>query len=103
MSHGTLKSGWAAFEFNLTTSGSACNMQGILRLYNILIRHQASAVVPQPDMSVFPEEPLDLSAQQGCGFFPARIGLLLNNGRYKILRKLGRGQYSSTWLVSDSQ
>ncbi|KDR77473.1 hypothetical protein GALMADRAFT_65701 [Galerina marginata CBS 339.88] len=54
-------------------------------------------------MSQFPEEPLDRPSEQGCGFFPARHGLLLNDGRYKIMRKLGRGQYSSTWLVSDSQ
>ncbi|KDR77477.1 hypothetical protein GALMADRAFT_65792 [Galerina marginata CBS 339.88] len=54
-------------------------------------------------MPQFPEEPLDRPSEQGCGFFPARHGLLLNDGRYKIMRKLGRGQYSSTWLVSDSQ
>lgn len=78
-------------------------MQSILRLYNILARHPASAVVPNPDMNGFPEEPLDLSAEQGCGFFPARAGSSLKNGRFKVLRKLGRGQYSSTWLVSDSQ
>ena len=49
----------------------------------------------------FPEEPLHLSGGQGFGFFPARAGLLLNGGRYEILRKLGRGQFSSTWLVFD--
>ena len=49
----------------------------------------------------FPEEPLHLSGDQGFGFFPARAGLLLNGGRYEILRKLGRGQFSSTWLVFD--
>jgi len=53
--------------------------------------------------TVFPEEPLSHSGDQGCGFFLARAGLLLHDGRYKILRKLGRGQYSTTWLVSDSQ
>lgn len=52
---------------------------------------------------IFPEEPLSLSGDQGCGFFLGRIGLLLNNGRYEILRKLGRGRYSNTWLVSDSR
>ena len=49
-----------------------------------------------------PEEPLSLSGMQGFGFFPARPGLLLN-GRYEIMRKLGRGQFSTTWLVHDSQ
>ena len=66
-----------------------------------------SSPVPVPPTEgvnkLFPEEPLHLSGDQGFGFFPARAGLLLNNGRYEILRKLGRGQYFTTWLVSDSQ
>jgi serine/threonine-protein kinase SRPK3 len=45
-------------------------------------------------------EPLSLSGMQG--FFPARPGLFLND-RYEILRKLGQGQFSTTWLVSDSK
>jgi serine/threonine-protein kinase SRPK3 len=44
-----------------------------------------------------------LSAQEGFGFFLGRPGLLLNKGRYEVLRKLGKGQYSSTWLACDSQ
>lgn len=54
-----------------------------------------------PDETMFSEEPLFLSGEQGFGFFPARPGLLLNDGRYEVLRKLGRGQLSSTWLASD--
>jgi serine/threonine-protein kinase SRPK3 len=50
----------------------------------------------------FPEEPLTLSGEEGGGFFPARLGMPLNSSRYTILRKLGRGQFSSTWLASDS-
>jgi len=49
-----------------------------------------------------PEEPLAMSEEQGFGYFPARIGMLLNNSRYEVLRKLGWGPHSSTWLVSDS-
>jgi hypothetical protein len=60
------------------------------------------ATVPPPSVKIS-EEPLSLSGDQGFGYFPGRAGLLLNNGRYEILRKLGRGQYSTTWLVSDSQ
>jgi len=57
---------------------------------------------PPADANVsFPEEPLHLSGDQGFGFFPARAGLLLNRERYEILRKLGRGEFSSTWLVFD--
>ena len=35
-------------------------------------------------------------------FFYLRPGLKLRNDRYEVLRKLGSGVYSSTWLVSDS-
>ena len=44
--------------------------------------------------------PRSLSEMQD--FSPAHPGLLLN-GRYEIVRKLGRGQFSTTWLVSDSK
>lgn len=44
-------------------------------------------------MATFPEEPLNL------GYFPADIGLALNGGAYTIVRKLGWGSRSSTWLV----
>ena len=54
-------------------------------------------------LNPFPEEQLLLSGEQGFGFFPARLGLLLKDGRYELLRKLGRGKYSSTWLVIDTQ
>ncbi|KAF8902208.1 kinase-like protein [Gymnopilus junonius] len=74
-------------------------MQRLFRLYQSFIGRQASTM---PSASNFPEEALDLSAEQGFGYFLARPGLVLN-GRYHILRKLGKGQYSSTWLVSDSQ
>jgi len=80
-------------------------MQSILlSLYQSIVGQPASApTTTGPAANAFPEEPLSLSGEQGFGFFPARVGLLLNNGRYEILRKLGRGQFSSTWLVSDSQ
>jgi hypothetical protein len=35
-------------------------------------------------------------------FFYCRPGLKLKNGRYEVLRKLGSGVYSLTYLVSDS-
>jgi hypothetical protein len=49
--------------------------------------------------TVFPEENLALTADQGFGFFPGSPGLTLKNGCYEVVRKLGRGQFSSTWLV----
>ncbi|KAF8062423.1 kinase-like domain-containing protein [Lyophyllum atratum] len=54
-------------------------------------------------MSQFPEEPLDLSTERGFGYFAAYPGLLLKQGRYKVIRKLGFGPRSSVWLASDLQ
>jgi serine/threonine-protein kinase SRPK3 len=46
----------------------------------------------------WPEEPLDLSADQRGGFYPATLGNKLNS-TYTIVRKLGWGQHSSVWLA----
>jgi serine/threonine-protein kinase SRPK3 len=53
--------------------------------------------------TTFPEEPLLKTLEQGAGFFPVQPGLVLSNGKYCILRKLGWGQHSSTWLVDGLQ
>ncbi|KAF6740919.1 kinase-like domain-containing protein [Ephemerocybe angulata] len=50
-------------------------------------------------MPSFPEEPLNLSAADGLGYFPADINRTLHGGKYTIVRKLGWGPRSSTWLV----
>ncbi|KAF9475177.1 kinase-like protein [Pholiota conissans] len=47
----------------------------------------------------FPEEPLDLPPSQGGGYYPAAIHQLIHNAKYEIIRKLGYGPHSSTWLV----
>ncbi|KAF9472222.1 kinase-like protein [Pholiota conissans] len=47
----------------------------------------------------FPEEPLDLPPHQGGGYYPAAIHQRIHNGKYEIIRKLGYGPLSSTWLV----
>ena len=47
----------------------------------------------------FPEEPLNLSPSAGGGYYPAVIHQKLNGDKYKIIRKLGYGPRSSTWLV----
>ena len=49
-------------------------------------------------MATFPEEQLDLPA----GYFPARPGQKLKDGRFTIMRKLGWGPRSSTWLALDN-
>ena len=46
-------------------------------------------------MSTFPEEQLD----SPVGYFPAQPGQTLKGGRWTIIRKLGWGPRSSTWLV----
>jgi hypothetical protein len=48
--------------------------------------------------STFPEEQLDSAA----GYFPAHPGQSLKNGRFTIIRKLGWGPRSSTWLALDN-
>ncbi|KAF9476383.1 kinase-like protein [Pholiota conissans] len=52
----------------------------------------------------FPEEHLDLAPSEGGGYYPATIHQRIHNGEYEIIRKLGYGPRSSTWLVlHDSQ
>ncbi|CAA7270561.1 unnamed protein product [Cyclocybe aegerita] len=46
-------------------------------------------------MVLFPEEPLDSPA----GYFVGRLGMTLQDGKWRIIRKLGWGPRSSTWLV----
>lgn len=36
-------------------------------------------------------------------FHPIDLGDLLHDGRYKILRKLGYGAFSTVWLARDEQ
>jgi serine/threonine-protein kinase SRPK3 len=59
--------------------------------------------VPMPAPDIFPEENLLLTAEHGLGFFPAYPDLVLKRGSYKVVRKLGSGQSSSTWLVVTSE
>lgn len=37
------------------------------------------------------------------GFHPVSLGDTFNSGSYKVLRKLGYGQYSTVWLARDSK
>ncbi|KAF9471413.1 kinase-like protein [Pholiota conissans] len=53
-------------------------------------------------MSPFPEECFDTSPSDGGGFYPALIHQKLDNEKYEIIRKLGYGRRSSTWLVVDA-
>ena len=55
----------------------------------------------QANMSQFPEEPLNLPASEGFGYYPAYPGLKVKDGRYEVIRKLGYGPRSSVWLALD--
>jgi hypothetical protein len=37
------------------------------------------------------------------GFLRVRLGDLFDNQQYKVLRKLGYGQYSTVWLARDER
>lgn len=51
----------------------------------------------------FPEEDLLATANEGTGYFLASLDQKLKDGRYKIIRKLGKGRSSNTFLVEDVQ
>lgn len=51
----------------------------------------------------FPEENLLSLASERGGFFITSPGFLLDGGRYEVIRKLGRSDRSSTYLVKDLQ
>ncbi|KAI0046144.1 kinase-like protein [Auriscalpium vulgare] len=59
------------------------------------------SAAPRAAETNFPEENLLLNVPEGHGFFLTRPGALLKDGRYKVIRKLGRGRCSSTFLVED--
>ncbi|KAJ3517611.1 hypothetical protein NMY22_g13928 [Coprinellus aureogranulatus] len=54
-------------------------------------------------MATFPDEPLNLSAADGFGYYPTDLNQELSRGKYHIARKLGWGPRSSTWLVSEKE
>lgn len=51
----------------------------------------------------FTSEPLGMPAQEGYGWVQWKFGEIVGpDGRYTILRKLGWGSHSSTWLARDA-
>ncbi|KAJ8655629.1 hypothetical protein O0I10_008718 [Lichtheimia ornata] len=49
------------------------------------------------------EEEEDPGDYKTGGYHPVRVGELYENGRYKVVRKLGWGHFSTVWLVQDQQ
>ena len=51
----------------------------------------------------WPEENLTSTVDEGGGFYPMRLGELLDDGRFVITRKLGWGGFSTVWLARDRE
>ena len=66
---------------------------------NKQIAHKSTGGRALRKVSSFPEEPLNLSPSEGGGYYPTAILQKLNDDRYEIIRKLGYGPRSSTWLA----
>ena len=69
--------------------------------YRRTMSSHSSAASSAGSVSGFPEEDLRSGGRHNPGYFPARLGQTLQEGRYCIVRKLGWGQYSSVWLAKD--
>lgn len=76
----------------------------LLRFVRTLLFGAPANIVPSsmPLITKCPEEDLFLPADEGGGFFLPYPGEKVND-RYMVLRKLGFGAYSTTWLVWDSE
>jgi serine/threonine-protein kinase SRPK3 len=69
--------------------------RGVSRLKSALSRSSKQSIQSR----AFSEE--DLSRYCTGGYHPVRIGDVFNNGKYRVLRKLGYGIYSTVWLARD--
>lgn len=69
--------------------------RGVSRLKSAFGRSSKPSIPPL----AFSEE--DFSRYCTGGYHPVRIGDVFNNGKYKIVRKLGYGIYSTVWLARD--
>ncbi|KAG2226338.1 hypothetical protein INT45_006010 [Circinella minor] len=47
------------------------------------------------------EEEEDPNDYKKGGYHPVQVGELYKEGRYKVIRKLGWGHFSTVWLVQD--
>ena len=47
------------------------------------------------------EEEEDPNDYKKGGYHPVQVGELYKDGRYKVIRKLGWGHFSTVWLVQD--
>ncbi|KAI9495399.1 hypothetical protein BDB00DRAFT_246906 [Zychaea mexicana] len=47
------------------------------------------------------EEEEDPNDYKKGGYHPVQVGELYKDGRYKVIRKLGWGHFSTVWLIQD--
>lgn len=53
--------------------------------------------------SIMTEDEEDYADYVKGGYHPVQIGDLFSDGRYKVVRKLGWGHFSTVWLAKDQQ
>ena len=53
--------------------------------------------------SVMTEDEEDWEDYVAGGYHPVKIGDLFSDGRYKVVRKLGWGHFSTVWLAMDKK
>ncbi|KAG6817612.1 hypothetical protein H0H87_006240 [Tephrocybe sp. NHM501043] len=69
--------------------------------YQYVITPNGPKILPVEDLTSKDEEsPADYNAG---GYLPVKVGDAFKNGRYRVVRKLGWGHFSTVWLVNDTQ
>ncbi|KAF9568521.1 kinase-like protein [Agrocybe pediades] len=68
--------------------------------YEYVVTSTGPKILPvDPPPSKEEESPADYNAG---GYLPVKVGDVFNNNRYRVIRKLGWGHFSTVWLVKDS-
>ena len=83
---------------------SAHSLRAVHHLRTIVVWHKRSSQSTGQPMSS-KSKVIDTEAQKEYrvgGFHPVELGDVLN-ARYRVLRKLGYGRYSTVWLAEDHQ
>ncbi|KAG6910565.1 hypothetical protein DXG01_009515 [Tephrocybe rancida] len=69
--------------------------------YQYVVTPNGPKILPVEDPSCKDEEsPADYNAG---GYLPVKVGDSFKSGRYRVVRKLGWGHFSTVWLVKDTQ
>ncbi|TFK30402.1 kinase-like protein [Coprinopsis marcescibilis] len=69
--------------------------------YQYVVTPAGPKILPVDEPSCKDEEsPADYNAG---GYLPVKVGDSFKQGRYRVVRKLGWGHFSTVWLVNDSQ